>query len=84
MSKAQPAPLENILKATHILTLETVLTHQRYFHGDPLATPAVTEAIQAFLKTWKYSERDFGPGQDAARAGIAFMPLGPPETQTMA
>jgi len=79
VSKAHPAPLENILKATHILTLETVLAHQRYFHGDPLATPAVTDAIQAFLKTWKYSETDFGLGKDAARAGITFMPLPPPE-----
>jgi hypothetical protein len=80
-SKPTPAPLINILKATRILTLETVLTHQRYFHADPLASPFVIEAIKEFLKVWKFSESDFGLGEDAARAGVAFFPLDPQPTE---
>jgi hypothetical protein len=78
VSKASPAPLLNLLKITHTLTLETALVHQRYFEGDPLASPAVKEAIQDFLHVWTFSDTDFGLGQDATRAGLAFMPLDPP------
>jgi len=78
ISKAAPAPLHNILKPTHILTLETILTHQRYFHGDPPASPSVVEAIQEFFRTWKFSETDFGLEEGAPRVGLAFLPLDPP------
>jgi Family of unknown function (DUF5677) len=75
VSSAAPAPLLNVLKITHTLTLETALVHQRYFKGDPLASSTVREAIQDFLRVWKFSDTDFGLGQDAVRAGLAFVPL---------
>jgi hypothetical protein len=68
----EEAPLLNILKAMHVLTLEVVLTHLRYFRGDPLAVPVATQAIQEFLKVWLFSETDFGLGTDAVRAGLGF------------
>jgi hypothetical protein len=66
------APLYNILKATHTLTVETVLTHQRHYKSDPLISPIVIESIQGFFRVWKFSETDFGFGDDAQRAGIVF------------
>lgn len=70
-SKEEP-PVCNILKAVHVLTLEVVLSHLRYFRKDPLAAPIATDAIRDFLKVWTFSETDFGLGADAARAGLAF------------
>jgi hypothetical protein len=67
-------PLYNTLKATHILTLETALAHQRYFEGDPLASTLVADAIPEFFRVWTFSETDFGLGEDAVRAGLKFMP----------
>ncbi len=75
VSRDSPAPMLNILKTTHTLTLETALVHQQYFKGDPLAAPTVAEAVQDFLRVWKFAETDFGLGENAARAGLEFMPL---------
>jgi hypothetical protein len=75
VSRDSPAPLANILKTTHILTLETVLAHGRYFQNDPLASPAVIEAIRDFLGVWKFAETAFGLGENATRAGLIFIPF---------
>lgn len=77
LSRNHPAPVPNTLKATHVLTLETVLTHQRYFKHDPLASPIVIEAVQDFLHEWKFADTDFGLGADAQRAGLGFGRLAP-------
>jgi hypothetical protein len=74
ISRGSPAPLPNILKATHTLTLETALVHQRYFKGDPLASPAVADAVQEFFRVWKYADTDFGLGRNGVRVGIHFRP----------
>ena len=76
VSKDQAAPIDNILKSTHILTLETVLTHQRYFHSDPIASTDVIDVIRDFLNTWKFSKTDFGLAEHAQRAGLVFVPDG--------
>ena len=75
VSRDSPAPLVNILKTTHALTLETALVHQQYFEGDPLAAATVVEAIQDFLRVWKFAETDFGLGKNAGSAGLQFLPL---------
>jgi len=75
ISRGSPAPLPNMLKATHILTLETALVHQRYFKGDPLASPTVADAVQEFFRVWKYADTDFGLGENAVRVGMQFKPL---------
>jgi hypothetical protein len=67
------APLPNTLKATHVLTLETALAHQRYFKGDPLASPLVAEAVREFFSVWKYADTDFGLGEHAVRMGLRFV-----------
>ncbi len=69
LSKQGPTPLPNILKATHTLAVETLLTHQRFFKGDPLASPLVQEAVRGFFRVWKYADSDFGLGKDSERAG---------------
>jgi len=53
VSRGSSAPLLNILKITHTLTVEPALLHQRYFKGDPLASEAVIGAIQDFFSLWK-------------------------------
>src|SRR5205085_2264909 len=60
VSKDGPTPLPNILKATHALAVETLLTHQRFFKGDPLASSLVKEAVRGFFHVWKYADSDFG------------------------
>jgi len=76
LSGDKSAPLLNTLKATHVLTLETALAHQRYFKGDPLASPMVADAVREFFRVWKYADTDFGLGEHAVRVGLQFMPLG--------
>lgn len=67
VSKEGPTPLPNILKATHVLAVETLLTHQRFFKGDPLASSLVEEAVRGFFHVWKYADSDFGLGKDSDR-----------------
>ena len=74
VSKEGPAPLPNILKATHALAVETLLTHQRFFKGDPLASSLVREAVLGFFRVWKYADSDFGLGKDSERVRLKYVP----------
>jgi hypothetical protein len=83
--------MHNTLKATHVLAVETILVHQRFFKGDPLASPLAVEAVQGFCRVWKYADTHFGLGEHAARVGLRVVPLpvrsathdfsAPPESQ---
>jgi hypothetical protein len=70
ISLGMSAPLTNIIKITHALTLETALVHQRYFKKDALASPTITRGIQDFLHIWKFADTDFGLGEQAREAGL--------------
>ncbi|MCX6599260.1 MAG: DUF5677 domain-containing protein [Acidobacteria bacterium] len=62
ISRESPTGLRNILKATHTLAVETVLTHQRHFRGSPLASSLAREVAVGFFRVWKYADSDFGLG----------------------
>jgi hypothetical protein len=75
LSRESPTPMHNTLKAAHALAVEIILVHQRFFKGDPLASPLALEAVRGFIRVWKYSDSDFGLGEHAARVGLQFVPL---------
>jgi hypothetical protein len=60
LAKEGPTPIHNTLKSTHCLIVETVLAHQRYFHGNALASELASETVAGFFSVWKYAETDFG------------------------
>jgi len=59
LSQEMPPPMYNTLKNTHCLVVETVLAHQRYFHGDALPSELASETIEGFMSIWKYADTDF-------------------------
>jgi len=60
LSQEVPPPMYSTLKNTHCLVVETVLAHQRYFHGDAFPSELASEIIGEFLSVWKYADTDFG------------------------
>jgi GNAT superfamily N-acetyltransferase len=52
-------PMNNTLKHTHALALETIITHQRYFHPREPISEVVLELVRDFFSVWKYSETNF-------------------------
>jgi hypothetical protein len=70
-------PMYNIIKASHSLALEAILTHQRYFHGKPIGAEEIASVVQEFFQVWKFSDTDFGLEAESAEwSGLIKLPKG--------
>lgn len=70
-------PMYNIIKASHSIALESILTHQRYFHGKPIGSEEIASVVQDFFQIWKFSETDFGLEAESAEwPGLIKLPEG--------
>lgn len=58
-TSSDATPMNNTLKRTHALALETIITHQRYFHPRGPISEAVHELVRDFFSIWGYSETNF-------------------------